>query len=92
MHVSDTLLTDAENLRAHIGDEEFLARLGGGSGGDDGWGGLLGAGWDLPRYQAALSAPAEDSAAGNWSRPWQAATSPPSPRPPTTSIWTADWW
>jgi len=62
VHVSDALLTDAENLRAQIGDEEFLSRLGGESGSDDGWGGLLGAGWDLPRYQAALSAGPEDPA------------------------------
>lgn len=61
VHLSDTLLTDAENLRGRMGDEEFLAGLGAGSGDDDGWGGLLGAGWDLPRYQAALHAPAEDS-------------------------------
>ncbi|MCB0950112.1 MAG: phage resistance protein, partial [Mycobacterium sp.] len=61
VHLSDTLLTDAENLRARMGDEEFLAGLGAGSGDDDGWGGLLGAGWDPPRYQAALNAPAEDS-------------------------------
>ena len=56
VHVSDALLADAEGLRAQIGDEEFLSRLGGDSGSDDGWGGLLGAGWDLPRYQAALQA------------------------------------
>lgn len=60
VHLSDTLLTDAENLRKRLGDEEFLAGLGSASGGDDGWGGLLGAGWDLPRYEAALAAPPED--------------------------------
>ena len=56
VHVSDAMLADAEALRAQIGDEEFLSRLGGDAGNDDGWGGLLGAGWDLPRYQAALQA------------------------------------
>jgi hypothetical protein len=60
VHLSDTLLADAENLRERMGDDEFLAGLGGTSGGDDGWGGLLGTGWDLPRYQAALAASAED--------------------------------
>ncbi|OBJ70979.1 DUF6079 family protein [Mycobacterium sp. 1274756.6] len=73
VHVSDALLDDAENWRARMGDDEFLAGLGAGSGagsgagpadglrGDDGgWGGLLGAGWDLPRYQAARTAAPED--------------------------------
>jgi hypothetical protein len=60
VHLSDTLLADAENLRERMGDDEFLAGLGAGSSGDDGWGGLLGAAWDLSRYQAALTAPAED--------------------------------
>ncbi|MCV7046756.1 phage resistance protein [Mycobacterium frederiksbergense] len=59
VHVSDSLLADAENLRNRMSDGEFLAGLGGGSGG--GWGGLLGADWDLPRYQAARQASAEDS-------------------------------
>lgn len=61
VHVSDSLLADAENLRNRMGDEEFLAGLGGGSGAGGGWGGLLGADWDLPRYQAARQASAEDS-------------------------------
>ncbi|BBZ54540.1 MULTISPECIES: DUF6079 family protein [Mycobacteriaceae] len=61
VHVSDTLLADAENLRGRMGDDEFLAGLGGSSGSTGGWGGLLGAGWDLPRYQAALGAGPEDS-------------------------------
>ncbi len=60
VHVSDTLLVDAENLRTRMGDDEFLSGLGAGSGTGDGWGGLLGAGWDLPRYQAARTASAED--------------------------------
>lgn len=61
VHVSDKLLTDAENLRSRMGDDEFLAGLGGSGGNAGGWGGLLGAGWDLPRYQAALNAGPEDS-------------------------------
>lgn len=56
VHLSDTLLTDAENLRKRMGDEEFLAGLGGGGDADDGWGGLVGAAWDMPRYRAALEA------------------------------------
>jgi hypothetical protein len=61
VHISDTLLDDAENLRKRMGDAEFLAGLAGGSDAGDGWGGLLGAGWDLARYQAAVAAPPEDS-------------------------------
>lgn len=63
VHISDALLDDAENLRTRMGDDEFFAGLGAGSGGGDpgGWGGLLGAGWDLPRYQAARTAAPEDS-------------------------------
>lgn len=37
VHVSDKLLADAENLRAKMGDDEFLAGLGGGSGSTGGW-------------------------------------------------------
>lgn len=61
VHVSDKLLADAENLREKMGDDEFLAGLGASGGGTGGWGGLLGAGWDLPRYQGALNAGPEDS-------------------------------
>ncbi len=60
VHVSDKLLADSENWRARMGDDEFLAGLGGGDDNDDEWGGLLGAGWDLARYQAALAAAPED--------------------------------
>ena len=62
VHLSDKLLTDAENLRDKLGDDAFLAGLAGSSGGDEGdpWGGLIGAGWDLPRYRAALTAGPED--------------------------------
>lgn len=61
VHVSDTLLVDAENLRKRMGDDEFLAGLGGGEGGGDEWGELLGAAWDLARYEAALNASPEDA-------------------------------
>lgn len=61
VHLSDSLLEDAENLRARMGEDEFLAGLGAASESDDGWGGLLGAGWDLPRYQAAVTAAPEDA-------------------------------
>ena len=62
VHLSDKLLTDAENLRDKLGDDAFLAGLAGSSGDDGGdpWGGLIGAGWDLPRYRAALTAGPED--------------------------------
>jgi len=60
VHVSDKLLTDAENLRARMGDDEFLAGLGGSGDNAGGWGTILGGGWDLPRYQAALTAGPED--------------------------------
>src|SRR5699024_1167052 len=40
LHITDKLFTDAEGLRARMGDEDFLASLGG-EAADDGWGGLL---------------------------------------------------
>ena len=62
VHLSDKLLTDAENLRDMMGDEQFLAGLAGGNGGGGGdpWGGLIGGGWDLSRYRGALAAGPED--------------------------------
>ncbi|UJL30972.1 phage resistance protein [Mycolicibacterium vanbaalenii] len=62
VHLSDKLLTDAENLRDKMGDEQFLAGLAGGNSGGSGdpWGGLIGGGWDLPRYRGALAAGPED--------------------------------
>ncbi|PIJ35009.1 phage resistance protein [Mycobacterium heckeshornense] len=61
VHLSDKLLADAENMRAQMADDDkFLAGLGSGSGVGDEWGGLVGGGWDLPRYQAALAASPED--------------------------------
>lgn len=60
VHVSDALVADAENLRARMGDEAFLAGLGGSAGeADDAWGEVLG-GWSLGEYQEALAAPPED--------------------------------
>ncbi|MEV4238018.1 DUF6079 family protein [Nocardia sp. NPDC049737] len=60
VHVSDSLLDDAENLRSRLGDEKFLSSLG--SGVQDAWGGVLGGGaWDLPRYEKARTAPPEDA-------------------------------
>lgn len=63
VHISDALLDNAESWREKLGDDAFFAGLGGGTGGGDtgGWGELLGAGWDLPRYEAARTAPPEDS-------------------------------
>ncbi len=59
LHISDSLLADAEKLRATMGDDQFVAGLGGGADDDD-WGGLVDSAWDLGRYQEALNAPAED--------------------------------
>lgn len=60
LHVSDTLLADAEHLREKMGDDRFLSGLGGDSGdGDDAWGGLVSDSWTLERYRAGLVAPAE---------------------------------
>lgn len=61
VHVSDKLLADAETIRSRMGDDAFLAGLGGDSGNAGAWKGLLGAGWDLPRYEAARTAGPEDS-------------------------------
>ena len=64
VHLSDKLLTDAENLRTRMGDDPFLAGLASGvsgGGGSDPWGGLIGGGWDLRRYRDALAAGPEDA-------------------------------
>ncbi|MFI6433226.1 DUF6079 family protein [Rhodococcus oryzae] len=62
LHVTDTLLADAEKLRERMGDEAFLAGLGGDTqASDDAWGAVLGGGWDLDRYQAARAAAPEDT-------------------------------
>lgn len=63
LHVSDTLLADAEHLREKMGDGPFLAGLGSDSaGGDDAWGGLVSDSWTLERYHAGLAASAESEA------------------------------
>ncbi|MEW6474684.1 MAG: phage resistance protein [Actinomycetota bacterium] len=53
VYVSDGLLENARNLRARMGDDAFLAGLGGGA---SGWGSLA-AGWDASAFEAALAAP-----------------------------------
>ncbi|MGV9671693.1 DUF6079 family protein [Gordonia sp. NPDC003504] len=64
VHVTDTLIGDAENLRKRIGDVKFLAGLAGGAGAevsDDAWDAVLGSdSWDLESYLAAVAAPPED--------------------------------
>ncbi|GAA1485108.1 DUF6079 family protein [Brachybacterium fresconis] len=57
VYQADALLRDAENLRTRMGDESFLAALGGESAGDDPFGALLGSsGWSLEEYQTARAA------------------------------------
>ncbi|SIS21981.1 DUF6079 family protein [Williamsia sterculiae] len=65
VHVTDTLIKDAEKLRAQIGDDAFLAGLSGGDtggGSADAWGAVLGGDtWDLDTYLTAVGAPPEDT-------------------------------
>ena len=61
VHVSDSLLDNAEGFRQQLGDEKFLAGLGGEQGDTGGWGGLVDSAWDLAHYEAARSAGPEDS-------------------------------
>ncbi|WP_327009669.1 phage resistance protein [Dactylosporangium sp. NBC_01737] len=57
VHRSDTLLVNATEYRADVGDERFFARLNGASGGGSaGWGNYRG-GWDAARYAAAAVQP-----------------------------------
>src|SRR5699024_7165193 len=57
VYEADALLRDAENLRTRMGDETFLAALGGDSASDDPFGALLGSsGWSLEEYQTARAA------------------------------------
>lgn len=62
VHVTDSLIADAEGLRTQLGDAEFLKGLGedADDAADDGWGGLGGGTWELSSYLDAISAPPED--------------------------------
>jgi hypothetical protein len=53
LHVSDSLLENARELRRLMSDDTFFEELGGG---DTGWGDLSGA-WDASRFDAAASEP-----------------------------------
>jgi len=53
LHVSDSLLENARELRRLMSDDKFFEELGGG---DTGWGDLSGA-WDGSRFDAAASEP-----------------------------------
>ncbi len=54
--LAETLFADASGLRDKMGDEKFFAALNeGASDGGDGWGDL-GAAWDAPRFEAAVTA------------------------------------
>ncbi|MGC5248845.1 DUF6079 family protein [Gordonia sp. DT219] len=64
VHVTDTLIADAEKLRERMGDQAFLAGLTGGaegaSGSSDAWGAVLGGdSWSLDTYRAAVAASPE---------------------------------
>jgi len=56
-HNSDAIIADAENLRARIGDEAFLAGLGGGESASK-WG-KRAVGYTLTSYLAAINQPAD---------------------------------
>jgi hypothetical protein len=60
LHLTDALLTDADHLRANMGDEAFFGKLGPA---EAGWG-SLGVGWDAGRYEAARRAPLGDEQRG----------------------------
>lgn len=55
VYLSQSLLADAGNLRARMGDEKFFGELGRESGGDEGWGELAG-GWDAESFERAVAA------------------------------------
>lgn len=55
VHVTDTLLADADRMRENLGDEKFFEGLGGGQE-TAGWG-TYGGGWDAASYDAARRAP-----------------------------------
>ncbi|WP_405393439.1 hypothetical protein [Microbispora hainanensis] len=69
LHSTDGLLTDADNMRARLGDATFFAGLGGG--GLDGGGGAaqpgwgkLAASWSAASYERARNAPVGDTERG----------------------------
>lgn len=62
VHSTDSLFTDADNLRARLGDETFFTGLGQMS--DPRWGGLA-TGWNAGSYEAARRAPVGDATRGS---------------------------
>ncbi len=57
VHVTDSLLNDADQLRQTMGDEAFFAKLGQtGNGGDSSGWGTFDVGWDAHSYEAARRA------------------------------------
>jgi hypothetical protein len=59
-YLAEALFSDANGLRAQIGDETFFARLNEGQEGGDGWGALEG-GWDAPSFESATLEPPSGS-------------------------------
>ncbi|MBY6363249.1 phage resistance protein [Rhodococcoides corynebacterioides] len=60
VHVTDELLSDADNLRQRLGDDAFLSGLGASAADEDGWGGLVESDWTVDEYTAARHASPED--------------------------------
>lgn len=59
LYRADPIFANATALRETMGDDKFFAELGGGTGGDAGFG-ALGAGWDAGSYDAAVAAAPDD--------------------------------
>lgn len=59
LHNSDAILADAESLRERLGDEKFLASLGGADEGAAARWGKRATGYTLASYQAAAAQPAD---------------------------------
>ena len=55
VYLAEGLFRDAQSLRRRMGDDAFFATLNEGGGEGSGWGDLA-AGWDDPRFEAALAA------------------------------------
>src|SRR2546426_4106376 len=55
VYLAEGLFRDAENLRKQMGDERFFATLNEGRGSGGGWGELE-AGWDVARFETAMTA------------------------------------